>query len=248
MLRAVLVDDEPLARERLKTMLASYAKKVDVVGEAGDGKSALSLIHDLQPDVVFLDVQMPVLDGFDVLDRLVPPKPYVIFVTAYDEYAIRAFEVHALDYLTKPVRRERLYTSLQRVEASLTLKIPDQALEALQHSRASNPLTRLTLRFGRRLRIINLSDVRYLESEDKFVFVHLDGVRYPTDFTLKNLENRLDPDLFLRIHRAYIVNINAVHELVPWFSSTYQLKLDDGTQLPVARRRLRAVKACLGNA
>ena len=205
MLRAVLVDDEPLARQRLLTLLEETGQAVEVVGEAADGKSAVPLIHELRPDVVFLDVQMPVLSGFDVLDLLANPKPYIVFVTAYDEYALRAFEVHALDYLTKPVRRERLQKSLQRIAQFIDLRQPDHGLEALQRACHTVPLQRIALQAGRRLKVVPLTDVHFVEAEDKLVFVHLADSRRLTDFTLKDLERRLDPSCFARIHRAYII-------------------------------------------
>ena len=240
-MRCVLVDDEPLARERLRALLAEAPMPVDVVGEAGSGQEAVPLIHQTRPDLVFLDVQMPVLDGFDVVDLLAPPRPHIVFVTAYDDYALRAFEVHALDYLTKPVRLERLVGTLERVAAQAT---PAEGLTALRRTR---PLQRLTVHVGRRLRIVQAEEIRWAEAEAKLVFVHLtDGQRYPTDFTLDELEARLDPQHFLRIHRSYLVNAAFVRELVPWFSGTYQLRLNDGHTLPVARRRTRPVRDHLG--
>ncbi|MEO1480453.1 MAG: response regulator, partial [Bacteroidota bacterium] len=135
MLRAVLVDDEPLARTRMRMLLAEAEQEVEVIGEAGSGREAVPLIYETKPDVLFLDIQMPVLDGFDVLDLLAPPRPHVVFVTAYDEFALRAFEVHALDYLTKPVRAERLARSLSRVAAMVAAGTPDAALDGFQATR-----------------------------------------------------------------------------------------------------------------
>lgn len=244
-LRAVIVDDEPLARERLAALLAEDGR-VEVAGQAGDGRSAIPLIHEQRPDVVFLDVQMPVLNGFDVLDLLAPPRPQVVFVTAYDEYALRAFEVHALDYLTKPVRRRRLAQTIERIAGQLALNQVPPGLDALRRERERGPLLRLTLRAGRRLRVVEIDEVRYIEAEEKLVFAHLPEGRRATDFTLKELERRLDPARFVRIHRAFIVNAAVVRELVPAPVSTYQLVLDDGARLPVSRRRLRAVKDMLG--
>jgi two-component system, LytTR family, response regulator len=244
-LRAVIVDDEPLARSRLAALLAEDGR-VELVGQAGDGRSAVPLIHDKRPDVVFLDVQMPVLDGFDVLDLLAEPRPQVVFVTAYDEYALRAFEVHALDYLTKPVRRQRLALAIERVAEQMAFKRPSPGFEALRRERKSEPLQRLTLRAGRRLRVVEIGEIRYVEAEEKLVFAHLAEGRRATDFTLKELEKRLDPTRFARIHRAFIVNVAVVRELVPAVAGTYQLVLDDGSRLPVSRRRLRTVKALLG--
>ena len=245
-LRCILVDDEPPARERLRALLAEAAVPVDVVGEAGSGQEAVPLIHALRPDAVFLDVQMPVLDGFDVVDLIAPPRPHVVFVTAYDQYALRAFDVHALDYLTKPVRLQRLNDTLARLHDTTRRPQDEAALAALRRDRAHEPLRRLTVYRGNRLRIVPLDEVRWIEADDRLVFVHLRDGRYPTDFTLDELEARLDAATFLRIHRSYLVNAACARELVPWFAGTFRLVLDDGHQLPVARRRVRAVKRRLG--
>lgn len=249
-MRAILVDDEPLARERLRSMLAEASVDIDIVGEAENGRRAVPLIHELKPDLVFLDIQMPGLDGFDVLDLLAPPRPHIIFVTAYDAYALRAFEVHALDYLTKPVTQERLETALRHFANHMALHEASDGIDALRAERAAaEPLKRLTLHAGRRLRIVEPAEVRYFEADEKVVFAHLAvGGKHITDFTLQELEDRLDPDGWMRIHRAYLINIEAIRELTPWFSGTYQLTLDDKTVLPVARRRARDVKTMLRGA
>ncbi len=244
-MRCILVDDEPLARERLRALLHEADADVEVAGEAGDGKDAVPLIHETRPDVVFLDVQMPVLDGFDVVDLLAAPRPHIVFVTAYDEYALRAFDVHALDYLTKPVRLERLNETLRRVQAALGTEAAAARLDALRKERQDRPLRRLTVHVGRKLRVLDLDAIRYVEADDKLVFAHLDDAKYRTDFTLDELEQRLDAR-FIRPHRSHIVNLDAVHELIPWTSGTYRLRLKDGTELPVARRRAQAVKEALG--
>lgn len=246
MLNAVVVDDEPLARERLRSLLQRAAVDVQVVGESASGREAVPLIHDQGPDLVFLDIQMPGLDGFDVTDLLAPPRPHIVFVTAFDEYALRAFEVHALDYLTKPVNMERLNGALQRIATMVARQIPDEGVNRLAAARQNEPLRRLTLQVGHRLRIVEPSEVQYFEARDKLVFAQLaNGKQHVTSFTLQTLEDRLDPVQFLRIHRAFLVNVKAIRELVPWFSGTFHLYLNDGSQLPVSRRRARSVKDLL---
>jgi len=244
-MRCVLVDDETPARERLRDLLSQAAVEATVVGEAGSGKDAVTLIHESRPDVVFLDVQMPVIDGFEVVQLLAPPRPHVVFVTAYDEHALRAFEVHALDYLTKPVRLERLNRTLEHL-ARLGTPPPDSP--ALDRLGGDRQLQRLTVHVGSRLQVIPVAGVRYFEADGKAVFAHLKEGRFRTSFGLDEIEARLDPTRFLRIHRSYLVNAAVVRELVPWFSGTYQLKLDDGRELPVARRRIGRVKQALGSA
>lgn len=245
-MRCVLVDDEPLARERFRALLDESDVSVEIVGEAGSGREAVPLIHETEPDVVFLDVQMPALDGFDVVDLLAPPRPHVVFVTAYDEYALQAFEVHALDYLTKPVRLARLNDALHHVQQQLDTDTSGEQLEVLRSDRQSEPLRRLTVHVGRTLRVVDLDRIRWIESDDRLVFAHLDDTRYRTDFTLDTLEQRLPADRFVRTHRTCIVNLDAVYEMVPDTSGTYTLRLDDGSTVPVARRRAQNVKDALG--
>jgi len=245
-MRCLLVDDEPLARERLRELLDEADTDVNVVAEAEGGKEAVSLIHDCEPDVVFLDVQMPVLDGFDVVDLLPSnsaDRPHIVFVTAYDEYAIQAFEVHALDYVTKPVRLERLNRTLSRVRDALSDE--QEALDDLRTSRRDRVLKRLTVHVGRRLRVVPLDNVRWIEADDGFVFAHTEDGRYRTELTLSDLEERLPPDDFVRTHRSTIVNLDAAYEFVPEPAGTATLRLRDGTEVKVARRRADEVEAAL---
>ena len=248
-LRAVVVDDEPLARERLVALLAEVAPHVEVVGQAGGGRAAVPLVHRERPDVVFLDVAMPVINGFDVVDLLAPPRPHVVFVTAYDDHALRAFEVHALDYLVKPVGRERLAEAVRRVERPAPDAASAAGLDALRASPDRRPLLRLAVHVGRRLRVVDLSEVDYFEASDKLVLARLraapPSAELPVDFTLDALERRLDPARFVRSHRAFLVNLDRVREVVPWFSGGSRLRLDGGAELPVSRRRARDVRAVL---
>lgn len=244
MLKALIVDDEAPARLRIADMLAEMGDLVEVAGEASDGRTAVRLARELCPDVVLLDVQMPGLDGFDVVDLLEQPRPHIIFTTAYEEHALRAFEVHALDYLTKPVRRPRLRQALQRVKEQLGRG--DDALDAFRQTRRKRPLERLAISIGRRLQVVDIAQVHCLEAEDKLVFAHVGETRHVVDFTLKELEERLDNEVFLRVHRAFLVRIEAIRELVPWVAGGYQIRLASGAMIPVARRRVGSVKRLLG--
>ncbi len=250
-IRYLLVDDEPLARQRMSTLLEAAAKELgsthwQCIGEAGNGTQALAMINELQPDLVFLDIQMPGLQGFDVVELLSEHVPHIVFVTAYDEYALRAFEVHALDYLTKPVRAERLVQCLKRVQSRHHLQQQSRALETLRQERALQPLQRLSVRVQDKIRVLALSEIERMEAEDKVVQVFSQGQAYRTELRLDELEQRLDANQYLRIHRSHIVRIEAVRELIPWFSGSYCVKLADGTQLPVARRRVAQLKIALG--
>lgn len=246
-MRCLIVDDEPLARERLRALLRDVDDdRIEILGEAESGQKAIPMMYELKPDVVFLDIQMPGLSGFEVVDLLAPPRPHIVFVTAYDEYALKAFEVHALDYLTKPVRLDRLERTIRRLGEIHSAQHNDTAVEALRTARTHAPLTRLTLHDGNRLRVVNLHEIDRMESEGKIVHVFAQGSQFRTDFTLDELDSRLDSKQFVRIHRSHIVRIEAIRELIPWFSGTYCVKLAGGTQLPVARRRASSIKALLG--
>jgi two-component system LytT family response regulator len=252
-MRCLLVDDESLARDRFRALLHDAGHPgMEIIGEAESGQKAIPMMYELKPDCVFLDIQMPGLSGFDVVDLLARPRPHIVFVTAYDDYALKAFEVHALDYLTKPVRLDRLQRCLRRIDEMLRGQggqtSADANIESLRQERASLMLTRLTLHAGNRLRVVNVQDIERIEAEDKIVHVFLREGRFRTDFTLDELEARLDKTLFVRIHRSHIVRIDAIKELIPWFSGSYCVKVSDGTQLPVARRRAQDVKALLGKA
>ncbi len=246
MLRCILVDDEQLARERFRALLAKAEADVEIVGEAENGKQAVPMIYELKPDLVFLDIQMPGLTGFEVLDLLAAPRPYIVFVTAYDDYALKAFEVHALDYLTKPVKLERLVRTLDYLNDLHAREQHHEKIESLRESRTAEPLSRLTVHIGQRLRVVGLNEIKRIEAEDKLVYVYLADGKFRTDFTLDELEARLSPKEFVRIHRAHLVRLDAVRELVPWFNGTYCVRLDDGVQLPVARRRSATVKGLFG--
>lgn len=262
-LRCLVVDDEPLARERLALLLAE-AGGAEVVGEAADGRAALAQVAALAPDVVFLDVEMPGLGGFDVVDLLPPARwPAVVFVTAFDAYAVRAFDVSAVDYLTKPVQAARLRQTLDRLRAALSAETPapeppaggpsERDADAPVAVRPSaERLDRLTLSVGRRLVVVPAGDVARFEAEDKTTLAHpfpgagLAGRPGTVEFTLDALGARLDGRQFVRVHRSVLVNVRAVRELVPWFSGTYRVRLVDGAEVPLARRRVSEIRALLG--
>ena len=237
-LSCVLVDDEPLALERLSHLLAEAAPDVIIAGRAAGGEEGVALIGRLRPDLIFLDVQMPLLDGFDVIELLPPPRPHIVFVTAHDEFALRAFEVHAIDYLTKPVRVERLRATIDRIR-TLSPAEGDRRIEAM---RAAGPLRRITVGPAGRMRVVPVPSVRAFESDSKLVYARVGEQRWSVDLTLDELERRLDGSRFLRIHRSAIVNLAAIRELRSSFGGRLTVKLDDGSELPVARRRVRDVR------
>jgi DNA-binding LytR/AlgR family response regulator len=246
-MQTLIVDDEPLARERLSRMLAEV-ETVEIVGEAEDGVRAVEMIEVLRPDLVFLDIQMPGLDGFGVIEALEDPPP-VIFVTAYDEYAIRAFEVSALDYLLKPFGRERLNKAVRRAQEALAGErdLAEQLAPLLKSLAAQGQyLTRLAVRDRNSIRVLDVDEVDWIGVECEQVMVHLGEQMYPIRRTLAELEARLDPAHFFRVHRAAIVNLDRVKEVIPWFKGSHKLRLTTGAEVDLSRAQARALRQILG--
>lgn len=240
-IRALLVDDEPLARERLRQMLEPESD-VEVVAEAAHGTEALTLIRRHQPDLVFLDVQMPGMDGFEVLRSLSPdPLPLVIFVTAFDQHALRAFEVHALDYLLKPFKPARFRAALQRVRETLARQNLGDASKNLlallgQSSRTeAEHLTRIPVKNSDRVIFVKTAQIDYIESAGNYVVLHAGKENHVVRETLSDLEAKLNPKSFLRISRSTLVNLDQIKELQPLFKGEYTVILHNGKQLPMTR-------------
>jgi DNA-binding LytR/AlgR family response regulator len=246
-MRILIVDDEAPARERLKRYLA-HVEGVEVIGEAKDGIEALEIIEAQSPELVLLDVQMPGLDGFGVVEALDDP-PAIIFVTAYDQYAIRAFEVHALDYLLKPYSRDRLAKAFQRARKTLDEGDDLRAqLRPLLEGLAAEGryLTRLAVRDRDCIRVLDADEVDWIGIEGEQVTVHLGDQAYPIRRTLTELEARLDPGRFFRAHRSAIVNLDRVQEIIPWFKGSHILRLTTGAEVDLSRTQARALRKLLG--
>jgi two-component system, LytTR family, response regulator len=247
----LVVDDEPLARERLRMLLEADAEVKSIL-ECKNGEEAAAMIHEHTPDLVFLDVQMPGVDGFGALQRVGADRmPLVVFVTAYEQYALRAFEVHALDYLLKPFDRERFQASLRR--AKQRLGAPSAA--DFQHQiRALLDQLRTDARFPERLavkkdgRILSLKvpEIDWIEAEGNYVRLHLGKSSYLYREKILTLEARLDPRHFRRIHRSTIVNVARIREFIPWFRKDYRVVLQDGTELTLSRSYKDRVQELLG--
>jgi DNA-binding LytR/AlgR family response regulator len=247
MMRALIVDDESPARERLRRLLADI-DGVELIGEAENGLQAIEWIEREQPDLVFLDIQMPGLDGFGVIEALSEP-PEIVFVTAYDEYAIRAFEVAALDYLLKPFSRERLEQAIRRArEAQRENQDLTMRLAPLLENLASQGrfLNRLAIRDRDRIRVLNVSDVDWINAEGEQVYVHIGEDAYTVRRTLAEFQARLDPGHFFRAHRSAIVNLDRVQEVVPWFKGGHKLRLTSGVEVELSRAQTRALRKILG--
>ncbi len=247
LMRVLIVDDEPPARERLRRLLAEI-ESVEIIGEAEGGIQAVEMIEQEKPDLVLLDVQMPGLDGFGVIEALAEPPP-IIFVTAYDEYAIRAFEVNALDYLLKPFSRERLAKAIRRAQQALVEEGDfAERLGPLLESLAAQGryLTRLAVRDRVSIRVLDVDEMDWIGIEGEQVMVHVGDQAYPICRTLAELEARLDPAHFFRAHRSAIVNLNRVKEVIPWFKGSHKLRLTTGAEVELSRARARALRRILG--
>ncbi len=249
LIRAVLVDDEDLARQFLREYLKDADPGgVEVVAECANGFEAVKAIGELKPDLVFLDVQMPKLDGFEVLE-LLDPAPSVIFVTAYDQYAMKAFEAHAVDYLLKPFPLERLKTALGRARQRLgEAKTLPPAAELSAAARApGHTLDRIVVKDGTKVHIIPLEKLDYVEAQDDYIGLRSDKKMYLKQQTIASIESQLDPKRFLRIHRSYIVNLERIARIEPFTKDSRVAVLQDGTQLPVSRAGHARLKEILGD-
>lgn len=234
----VIVDDEPAARRRLR-LLVKGDPAVKVVGECGDGISAVEMIRNLRPALLFLDVQIPGADGFGVLERVgdSPQLPAVVFVTAHREYAIPAFEAQALDYLLKPFKRARFREVLARAKAHIVLRMQEENLEPSPTDAGVQDFPQLLLlKSGGRLLFRKMSELKWVQAERDYLNVHLDSSTYFIRDTMKNFQQRLDKASFIRIHRSTIVNVNQISELRPMLGGDYSVVLHDKTELTLSRR------------
>jgi len=251
-IRALVIDDEPLARDMIREMLESDPD-VEIIAECANGREAVAAIKSLSPDLIFLDIQMPELGGFEVLESLDSGSaPYVIFATAYDQYAVRAFEVHAFDYLLKPFDQERFDVAWQRarkqIELDRTGKRDQHILELLEELKAGpRYLERLVIKTGGRVFFLNVEDVHCIEAEGNYVRVYDSGKHYLLRETISGLEEQLDPKQFLRIHRSAIVKIDKIKELQPWFHGEYRIILTNGKQLTLSRNYRANLQEAVGN-
>ena len=251
---ALIIDDEQPARDELAYLLKGFPD-VEVVGSGSNGVEAVSLIRELTPRLVFLDVQMPGLDGFGVIRKLLEKKvrlPLFIFVTAYDNYAVQAFEVSALDYLLKPIARSRLEKALGRARRVIeagegTQQKLDRLVEILER-RPVPQKNKLVVKAGGRLYLLDSEDVVYASIEDGVISIVTREIEGQSNFrTVEELQNTLDPKVFWRVNRSYLININRIKEVIPWFKSSYQLKMDDRkqTEIPVSRAQTRKLRELL---
>jgi two-component system response regulator LytT len=243
---AIIADDEPLAREELRFLLNEIGD-VEVVGAASNGIEALDLIEKLDPALAFLDIQMPGLDGLGVVRRLrenqIEP-PHIIFSTAFEQFAVEAFKLEAMDYLLKPVDRDRLAATLARARRA----VADRITESVSTPSVKPAFTRLLVRSGSRNLVISPEELVYATIANGVITLTAANAEGQSNFrTLEELQAALDPDMFWRAHRSYLVNVNRIREVVPWFKSTYQLRMDDkkASEIPVSRLQSRRLREML---
>lgn len=242
-IRAVIVDDEELARGLLREMLEPHPE-VEVVAECANGFEAVKAIGELKPELVFLDVQMPKLDGFEVLE-LAGSEAAVIFVTAYDIYAMRAFEVHAVDYLLKPFSADRFEAALEHAKTRLGQRMPPAAELAAAARPPAQYAERIVVKDGAKVHIIPVDKLDYAEAQDDYVALASGGKKYLKQQTVTSVEACLDPSRFVRIHRSYLVNLERVTRIEPYSKDSRLAVLADGTQLPVSRSGYARLAALL---
>jgi two-component system, LytTR family, response regulator len=232
-LRTLIVDDEELARKVLRELLRVH-DEIEIVAECKNGLEAVKSVAEHKPDLLFLDVQMPKLTGFDVLE-LIGTELSVIFVTAYDEYAMKAFEVHAVDYLLKPVGKDRLAAALQRVRVRSKEKLPAPAELTAASRPAGQFAERLVVKDGTRVTLIPVAKLDYAEAQDDYVALASEGKKHLKQQTIASLEAALDPKQFVRVHRSYVVNLERVTRIEPYGKDSRVAVLSSGVRLPVSR-------------
>ena len=242
MMRVLIVDDEPLLRERVRTLLEAH-HDIEMIGECRDGQEAVNMILAERPDLVFLDIQMPELDGFEVIKAISDEYlPAVVFITAFDEYAIRAFEVNAIDYLLKPINAARFEQAVRRAIDRLNQSkthgpAPEsKLLDLIAGLRAAQPYTtRFVVRSGSKLSFVRASDVDWIDVANNYVRLHVSGREHLVRDTLKSVESQLNPETFVRVHRSIIINLDRVESVEPSFHGEYAVTMKDGAKLMTSR-------------
>ncbi|HEY6504592.1 MAG TPA: LytTR family DNA-binding domain-containing protein [Chitinophagaceae bacterium] len=248
--KAIVIDDEPAARRLMKSLLQEHKDVVEIIAEAANGKEAIQKTEELKPDLIFLDIQMPDLTGFEVIERL-STKPNIIFTTAYEQYAIKAFETFSIDYLLKPIKEERLLQSIEKLKqfGRLNQAINISGLQdIIRQFQAPQKATALPIKTGDRITLLRFENIAYLEAQDKYVFVFtLDGQKHLTDQSLTTLTEKL-PAQFHRIHKSYIINKEKIREMHRHFNSRYLFIMEDknGTRITSGRTYHDGIRAEFG--
>ena len=249
--KTIIIDDEPPARQRLKDLLSEFSDVFKIIGEATNGSDGIALINETNPDVIFLDIEMPEMTGFEMLQKL-NNVPIIIFCTAYDNYSLQAFETHSVDYLLKPVRKERLEQTVEKLKFFKKEQHPEQILKLLNDltnaSGRKKEITSITIKSGKKIIFIKLEEIAYFKAEDKYVSLYTkNGIEHITNQTLTALEEEL-PAHFLKVHRSTIINTLMVKDVQSYFNSRYSITLNDkeGSKITSSRSFLPQIKDWLG--
>ncbi len=250
---ALIVDDEPLARKFIRRMLEKHPE-VEIVGECGNGREAVAAVLEKKPDLVFLDIQMPEMDGFTMIETLgIENLPHIVFVTAYEQYAIRAFEIHALDYLLKPFDQARFEKAMKHAREKFADQRQNQSeqkqIAALLENVKQKPrfLDRLVIKADGRIIFLKTEDIDWIQADDKYVHLHAGNKSHLVRQTLGAMEAQLDPQKFIRVHRSAIVNVGRIKELQPMFTGEHTIILENGTKLTLSRSYKNKLFELLGN-
>ncbi len=240
---AVIVDDEELARSLVREYLSLHSE-VEIITECSNGFDAVKIVSEQKPDMMFLDIQMPKLNGFEALE-LIDEPPAVVFITAYDQYALKAFEVHAIDYLLKPFTKERFDDALARVLLSVRKEKPQKTKQLLNDIKKDAPLERILIKEGSRVNVFPVQKIDYVEAQDDYASFRVEGKSYLKQQRLAELENSLEAKSFVRIHRSYIVNIERIAKIELYAKDSRVALLKDGTKLPISRSGYDKLKILL---
>jgi two-component system LytT family response regulator len=245
MTKVILIDDEPLSREIIKAYLKHFPE-LEVVAECGDGFQGVKAIQEYKPELIFLDIQMPKINGFEMLE-LIDVKPSVIFITAYDSYAIKAFEANAVDYLLKPVAEDRFRAAILKWKSKVEPTQPEPMEQVLNTMASINPQqTRVVVKTGSKVKIIPVHEIHYLEADDDFVKIHTAEGSFLKNKTMNFYEQSLDPTQFVRVHRSYIIHINQITKIEPYQKETHLAILRDGAKIAVSKTGYVKLKSLLG--
>lgn len=242
LIRSIIVEDEKPARDLIRAYLKDH-DEIDLMGEYDNGFDGLKAINDLKPDVVFLDVQMPKLNGFEILE-VIEHQPAIIFTTAYDKYAIRAFEQNAVDYLLKPFSRDRFDDSIRKLKERIENNSGENEIEKirLHFAESDEKLHRVVIKKSGKIHVISTDDIHFLEAQDDYVMIYSEEGKYLKQQTMKYFENHLDNEQFVRVHRSYIANIGYIERIEPYEKTNFIIILKDGKKVPVSRSGMQALK------
>ena len=238
--KAIIIDDEELARKLIRNYLNDFPG-IEIIGECTNGFEGIKAIAEQKPDLVFLDIQMPKVNGFEMLELIENP-PEVIFITAHNEFAIRAFEMNAVDYLLKPYSQDRLVAAVAKAKERIQLGEAQSGIPQLVHQPLSEKLERIVVKSGTKIKVVPVDKITYLEAEDDYVMIHTEEGKHLKQGTMKYYEDHLDDTKFIRVHRSYIVRIDQVTQLEPYSKENYLLKIKSGVTLKVSRNGLKTLK------